>query len=123
MNTEKAKVKWSDFTGAFVLSAISFGIAALFIYMAYVGMVTGTALKTKPYPRSAPHARGTSQYAGVFTRDENPRQFWFAETLYAMAALFFLIAGVQPIRQEYKEQMERQKLASDHHKTNEKQGA
>ncbi|HXB60630.1 MAG TPA: hypothetical protein VNU95_13750 [Candidatus Acidoferrales bacterium] len=112
-------MKLSDFTGAFVLSAISFGIAVFFIYMAYVGMVTGTALKTKPYPHSVPHARGASQYAGVFTRDENPRQFWFAETLYATAAVFFLIAGVQMIRQEYKEQMERQKPASPpHHKIN-----
>ena len=118
MNPPKAKIKWSDFKVPFVLSAITFGIAAFFIYMAYVGLETGTALKIKSYPRSVPHVRGQMQYGGVFTRDENPSGFWFQEIAYALAAVFFFIASVQPIRQEYKEQMERQKLASDHQKTN-----
>ena len=118
MNTEKAKMKWSDFKGAFVLAAISFGIAAFFIYLAYVGMVTGTTLRTKSYPRSVPHGRGEQQYAGVYTRDENPRQFWFAETMFSICAVIFVIGGMQPLWEKYKEYRQEKLLELHHHKTN-----
>jgi hypothetical protein len=117
MNTEAPKIKWSDFTGSFVLAAISFVIAAFFIYMAYVGMETGTALKIKGYPRSVPHGRGELQYGGVFTREENPWRFWFVETAYATCAILFIIGGFQPLREIYNEYRQQKITPTPHPKT------
>jgi len=87
--------------------------AGLF-YLAYVGMETGTAIKIKPYPPSVLHQRGQVQYDGVYSRDKDPRPFWFDEIIYAAAAIAFAIGGFQILRTEYKEHRQEKRLSAHH---------
>ena len=99
----------SDFWPAVML----FGISAFIFYLAYVGMVTGTAFKTKPYPRSVPRRSGF-QYDGVYTQDKDSGKFWWDEILFTASGLAFAIGGVQFIRGKLKERKEAELLIAHH---------
>jgi hypothetical protein len=90
---------------------ILFAVAAGFFYLAYVGMVTGTAIKTvRQYPawvRWIPPAD-----AGVYYRKYNPWQFWSAELFYTAFALFFMGSGLGTLWLEYKRRRHQKFLLS-----------
>jgi hypothetical protein len=95
------------------VSLALFVVAAGFFYLAYVGLVTGTAVKTadqfrKP-ARGLPPALG---YDGVYDRQDNPGQFWFMELLYTAPTLFFTGSGMGNLWLEYKRRQHQKEISS-----------
>jgi hypothetical protein len=113
--SQKNKPKPRGWLGVLVIAAILFGIAAVFFYLAYLGMETGTGAKTsngqgqvwpKP-PPGYPPAPG-----GVYTREENPKLFWFDEIMYSVVGLWFTVGGLKTLREEYKRRRHQKFLAT-----------